>query len=81
MSQTIWVCGACSKVGKTRESFGDETCYTWAVECWRSSVVYRSPTDRRAKSAVCADQDWVEPGPSYDFSNTKVSLRGARVLK
>lgn len=56
MSPTVWVCAACSKVGETRRTVGDESCYLHAVKVWRDSV-------RRKASggvyAVTADTDWV----------------------
>jgi hypothetical protein len=63
MGPTVFVCGACGKVGETRYTVGDESCATWAVECWRSSVELRSEFDRRAVRAVAATTDWVEPAP------------------
>lgn len=59
MKPTVFVCAACGKIGETRETVGDESCFMNAVECWRSSVIFKGKG--RATFAVVASEPWVEP--------------------
>lgn len=44
--KTVWMCAACGKTGKTRDSIGDESCYMWGTLVWEDSIV-------RENGAVC----------------------------
>lgn len=62
MKPTVFVCGACGKVGETRRTVGDESCYLHAVEVWRSSIVLEGDWPRsRVVRAMAATEPWVEP--------------------
>jgi hypothetical protein len=52
----VWVCGACGKIGATRDTVGDESCYMWSVECWEDSVLRDLNGNVRGAQAVPKDE-------------------------
>lgn len=35
----VWMCAACGRQGKTRETVGDESCYLHSVKVYEDSIV------------------------------------------
>lgn len=51
---TLWMCGACGKTGKARDTVGDESCYMWAVLVREDSIM-RDETGRAIAAKAVND--------------------------
>ena len=76
VTSTVFVCEVCGKIGASRQTIGDESCYSHAVECWRSSV--EMGPKGRVVTAVTADTDWVEPQPEDSQADPRTSGKEKR---
>lgn len=37
--ETVWMCAACGRQGKTRMTVGDESCYLHAVQVYADTII------------------------------------------
>lgn len=49
--KTLWVCGACGKVGPSRATVGDESCYLNSTKCYADSIEF-GPHGRAVKATA-----------------------------